>query len=668
MLDNYDDALKQVTVQKFVEENNRTPNLLELRRELLRARRRYPSLEEVGFAGHLITKPQFTSVSSASEENKNRRAVLLDAEIASQRTDHLWRALENTFRGTQGNLQMMKRKLHELESRVDNLLLLSGNTDIFVYGIEEDFVTQDKVDFSQTDASVEAGFVTIGRAGFGLVDMDQVRITHSTSAERGYIGSQNSSAISSLKEDDGEFWEHLVYTNYQQGRVTVTVDATLDVPQYVSEFRFTGVTSGLNSRVVATAFFSLDGRTFKACEPQEVTLGPTETCFNIGEDGVQKIRLMLSKEQFDNTTTVSGQYVYLFSLDSLKIYSRNYSTSAESTYVSGPYNIYDETGQEILFTKATCDVCVSQGEESAVSVYLSTDGVDWNSGAGSTDHGSAGIFSFADGTSTGAIVQLDASKALYALVESLSLVDLDLAHESLLNTAIPAEHATNVVRKTAKVKRNIVIEGTEDIVLGAVQGWGYNRSTSMYRTTAYVTNPAGMSIDLGHTSAFVNGLQSTGLVTLKQGYNVFETNASNWGEIPVGLYTLQDVRKEDPLYPYNHKYLLEGYPYADTFNGERVYLGVEEYFGELLTYVPPEIFASPDNATNYTIFTIDDTMDIPVFKVKVNKQDGTWANEKFSVDWTTNKRGSDTLWLKMILSSSTDYTSPVVTSIKVRVV
>lgn len=190
----------------------------------------------------------------------------------------------------------------------------------------------------------------------------------------------------------------------------------------------------------------------------------------------------------------------------------------------------------------------------------------------------------------------------------------------------------------------------------------------MYKTTIYITNPEGISIDLGNTSAYINGLRLSGKVLLQQGYSVFETAETNYLPVATGATKLSDLRKLDSLYPYNHKLLIEGYSYIDNFKGEQLYQGVDEYFGSLLTYVPPETFAIPENTNNYDIYTID-VIDIgSVFKVKVDKSNGTWQNETYDYSWSVGRSTSNQLWFKLILSSSEDYKSAVVSSVKVRVV
>ena len=60
------------------------------------------------------------------------------------------------------------------------------------------------------------------------------------------------------------------------------------------------------------------------------------------------------------------------------------------------------------------------------------------------------------------------------------------------------------------------------------------------------------------------------------------------------------INKND-LFPYNHKYLIEGYSYSKNFNGDKVYLGMDKCFASLMKYVPIEVFYMKRNNNNLDI-------------------------------------------------------------------
>lgn len=666
----YQNKLREKAVKKFVLENSRSPSPEELDFLLVSYYREYASVDEIGISGVDVAKPTYQESSSASTENKNRDAILSDLQAIQDRITGVTRLLEDSYRGFQGTVNRTRKLLNQVEGKVDNLLLLQGDVDVFVTGIEESFDTQEFIDLDKTTASIEAGYCTLGRTGLNVVDLDDARISSTAVAEKSYTNFFQNGANDSLKEDDGSVWEYMVYTKYKQGRVSVIVDIELDEPAYVGEVRFTAMPINVNNMTTATLFYSTDGKTYIPLEPVERALVKQENLFNLGIEGVQSVRLMLSKNTADNETVSKTEHIYLFALDSIKVYSDTYTSDKESIAIMGPYPMIDEEGNPVYFTKAILEACVIEGDETSASFFLSKDGVSWKD----VDHRgeSPNIANFTKGSSLGSEefinTELLSTSLLYEGETSGSrLVEADFATEALLNKSIAAEFVSSVQYKTISVKRNTV-DTSVDHVYGAPSGWNFDQETGLRSTTVYVSNPEGRKLDLGPTSAYVNGNLVSGLVSLKQGYSVFATAENNWVEIPSNIYSLIELRKEDPLYPYNHRYIIQGYDYPDVFADERVYNGVEEYFGSLLKYMPLEQFNAVDSEDAYDYFTIDDSIDNLYLKVKVNKTDSSWKDERFDADWSVQADQTNTIYVKAVLSSTETANSPIIEDFKVRVI
>jgi hypothetical protein len=186
----------------------------------------------------------------------------------------------------------------------------------------------------------------------------------------------------------------------------------------------------------------------------------------------------------------------------------------------------------------------------------------------------------------------------------------------------------------------------------------------------YVDSAEGKSIDVGPTSIRLNGSLRSGRVQLQHGYSVIATSDQNWREIPANVLNIDDLVDADPLYPYNHRYLVEGYNYTTGFSGERIYTGMDEYFGRLLQYIPPERFNALDGITvkEFGFFTVEEADGNLYFKIKVDKTDGSWRNEQFDVDWVTQADATSQIYVKAILSTSNVENTPVIEDFMVRVI
>jgi len=665
--ESYSKTLRRRAVQRFISENQRSPTDAELNQLFFKEKQAYPTVDIVGVSGFDLERPRFKGISSAGVENTNRIAMWDDATTLSERLDNLIQQLEDSHKGFYGTARRVGRLLDQTESRLDNLLLLNGAADAFTVGVEETFDTQVYVNHSLSNATVEAGYTTLGRTGYTPVDLDKLKLNATSAGTANIVGVRASSPISSLKKDDGTLWEYIVYTKEQQARVTLVITLELPEPTYVGDLRINGLPVSVNKKMTSSCFYSLDGSSWSALEPVEQQ-ATSEMSYQIGLDGVRKIQLTFSKDAADSTSPNKNSYMYIFSLDSIKMYADGFKPSRRSTLVCGPYDVIDDTGNPVFFTKATMSACVAEPDNTSVSFYLSQDGEDWVGVSHDADSGN--FISFGDGTSDQSLSFIDDSIASGAILEAVDgMEDVDFQTEAVLNTYVLADWTNYVPVNSFVIKRNVPVDRYAE-VLGVAAGWVFEESTQQYSTTLYVDDPDGRYLDLGDTSAHINGSLVSGLVFLPSGYTVFATSDSNWAEVSAGLTSVDALERADPLYPYNHRYLVEGYVYPDSFSGEEIYQGADQYFGKLMVYRSPEEFAysEPGDSLYYGMFTVEDGDENWYIKVKVDKTDASWLDEQYSPSWTVQSSETNQLYVKALLSTSDEGQTPRIDSFKVRVI
>jgi hypothetical protein len=184
----------------------------------------------------------------------------------------------------------------------------------------------------------------------------------------------------------------------------------------------------------------------------------------------------------------------------------------------------------------------------------------------------------------------------------------------------------------------------------------------------YVEAIEGRYLDLGNTGAYINGKLVAGTIHLPQGYHSFATSFTNWYEVPADITNAIDLEEQDPVYPFNHKLMIEGYDYPSGFEGEQLYIGVTEYFGSLLNYVTPERFNDPSNDGNLHVYTIEEYGGKLYFKIKITPSDSSWTRELVQPVYMLRLDDSNLLYIKAILRSDNLSVTPHINSIQVRVV
>lgn len=664
----YSQAIKKRVVKEFVATNKRSPTRNELRELIAEKNRVYGSIDQVGFSGFDIEIPGFRDRASASQENKNRNALFEDTSVLEQKIDNLLDDLENSHRGFMASVHRVSKLLESQEQRADNLLLLNSNVDVFVNGVEEVFDTQDYIVYPDTTASVENTYVTLGRSGYQKLDLSDYKITASAVGEKNILGQHSTSQVESLKEDDGNIWEYLVYSKYKQGSVSLFITIDLFEGEYVGDVKINMLPMEVNKKGTATLFYSMDGETYNTVEPAEQALAE-EMFFSVGLEGVKKLQLRIQKNAADSSTITKKQYVYAFVIDSISIYQDKFSLNQRSQLIAGPYPILDSVGNSISYTKAVLDACLRLPPGTGVNFFLSNDGSNWEPVSYKNDN--LRLVSFGNGAAEQSIAYIDDTKSATSIVqEVLGLEEIDFATEAVLNIYADEEFVSQIPKRSMVLKRNIVNATSGDELLGAVPGWVYDPQTRQYSTTVYVSSPEGRYVDIGPTTAYLNDVRVTGNVFIPKGYSVFKTSDKNWLPVPEDINTITQLKNQDPLYPYNHRYLISGYNYPLSFKGNKVYTGVEEYFGQLLEFLSPEEFAYLDESDSryWSSFTIENPDGNWYFKIKVNKTDASWINEQFSADWAVQNGPAQEIWVKAELTTNNSAVTPVIESYKVRVI
>lgn len=668
----YEKALKKRAVSDYIKENDRAPSKEQVFELMDQYRVLYPNLNDVGFSGIDTEKIGVKLPSSSAVENKNRDAFYDDMVVISEKSEELIELLEDSFRGFKATSTRCNKILNQVNLKLNNLLLLSGRTDAFVYGIEETFESQENIDLENSTVSVEVGYVTIGRVGYTKASLEEMNLFVSSFGTNPVQFTKSVSELNSLKSQDGTIWEYHVYTSNPMGKVICAIDMESEEEDgiYVGDVRLTGNPTNSNSIMTATLFYSVDGQTFSVVKPVEKEFEAGENQFSVGVDGVKALRLLLTKKAADDIPDdPNADCLYIFSLDSLEIFVDRYDEPklGASFLYAGPYNVLDEMGNPVYFTSATIagDVCCALPDGTSVSFYLSKDNSTWfpiNWKGESID-----IIRFEKTNPAGSFDYIDDSNSANALTDTPpSIAEIDYGEEAFCNLYITESFYDRFIQQTCVVKRNLPMAGTD--LYGISSGWFIDTETMQYRCSFIVESIEGRYINLGNTSAYLDGRLVSGTIHIAQGTHDFSTNYTNWYEVDSGILTAIDLEEKDPVYPFNHKFIVEGYEYASSFDGEQLYTGFDEYFGASLKYVTPEEFRGSENVGNLYIYTIENYDDELYFKVKIDPSDSSWTSEQIEISYLLRSNSSNTLYVKAALRTNDPSQTPHLNSFKVRVI
>lgn len=674
--DHYEIALRRRVILDYLEENKTTPSKEQVFELMQEGRAKYPNLDTAGFSAYDIQVPYFKKVSSSETHNTNRQATRDDVLVVGRKLNDLTRILEDGYRAFLCTTNKCDKLNSSIRSRLDNMLLLSGRTDVFVHGIEEVFDTSDYIDLENSTVEVNPGYVTLGHIKFIAEDISAARFHVTSYAPQGKISAHQKSSVQNLLYEDGSDWTYYIKTSYPVGPVSAIIEMELNPisgeGKYIGEVVVTGSPMSVNSETLLTAYYSLNGTDFTPVQPTGLRFTKGENTFYVGVDKVTHLRLVMSKRAADFEE--EGVHNYSFSVDSIQINSGKFTSEKESVLYAGPYYVVDDAGDAVNFSLATLahGTCCVIPEETSVSFFLSKDNETWIPASFTEE--SMRVVQFGSTTPANpSLIDGDAASTHSLITDILKTtpfnIDYELGKEALLNIYIPQVDADKFVYQNAVVKRNLRQGFDDKILYGVSSGWFANKKEQQYTTAVWIDQLDGQTINLGNTSAYINGKLVTGEVYLPYGYHTFTTNFTNWVSVSKDFTTVEELRANDPRYPFNHKLLIEGYPYVGAFRGEKVYGGVgRKNFGALLDYVTPERFHSPELDGDLFVYTIEEYNGNLFFKVKTDPNDGSWKEEEVELSYMLRLEESNALYIKAILRTRDTAISPNINQIQVRVI
>ena len=518
----------------------------------------------------------------------------------------------------------LQSRVDALKSRVDSLLLLKSQAAGFLSFVEDGFFSLEDVS-SDTTANVdtEAGEVTLSiDRSYAHEDVQGTQLnlrgaTVTWSMLEGgnlrYTMPIPGTGISHVLDDSNNVWgvevaslpTDSMRTAAQEGK-PVTGEMKITLPVAMAFSRVVVIMSEGNSgtATVASAQYSQDGYTWSNLEDRIPTLSGTGNFvwrFPLIE--AKFLKFVFSKAAPDEEEGAGGRYV--FGVQQVKLFSELFEVEEEGKILASETRLPTISGTSVPFGRCSLEVCEDVPPDTSIEYSLrafdGTTFTPWarviplNREAGpDTTTIQTPVSPIVDFTAP-AIQDSDDSEALFN--DDLEPGNLNILRTegtdtltyrfddpnlTVANFFIPS---SDEVLSDLVFLRNVGFPAgkfplvSEDLLVGEVPcGWGLD-GEGTYFCEFQIKDPGGRQVDFGENIAFVDGRPLSGSVPIGPGWHTFRTNRSNWlslsGSAPT---TLDELKAADPLYPHNHKYVIEGYTYPSTFQAEEnVYVGMDNY-------------------------------------------------------------------------------------------
>ena len=655
------------------------------------------------------------SNASASLIETIKSAVDDDVSILTRETYRIADKSKRLYDRCVAEINRLEAKAAKLEQRIDSLLLLSKDTLGFFAFVGDVFVDMNSIDTDNTtaDINLKENTVTIGTdrsnavdsSGGSLIDLSnltELDVSFSPISRRSstaYFTTNEDNSLSKIFHPENSSWVGKVVDS-QSGSMICELKANISPSKdiYISRvaFNYKGSNSTGNSTV--TLQYSVDGYNWNLVPSNTATKSLSGNMhWRFPKTAMRYVKFIFMKPAPDNDNNE-----YIFAADSVRFYGQTYKTDGNNIFISKSLSQLDKNKNPILFSKAALLTCQDTPIGTSIDYYISAskDNSNWTNWFAIAPVSSSvtsypkvinitGV-DWKDNEDETTTTLLDTSVASDGLSQKYIVRDFDSNFTGyrfkstdfgVVNTAISIskDEDPNPIGNSVVVWRNVRDRTTYpdlNTVRNVARGWGL--SGSKYSCFFEVIKSDGLVIDFGSSPCELDGKVVTGIVNISSGVHKFSTKSDFWYDIsedidnlPNSIETEESLQALDPLYPYNHKYLIEGFPYADSFKGEKKYKGTDisaEFY-----CIKTSLFELENNINELGYFSIRGVGDEenPTLSVvlRYNSYNSDYANELCTVRWRSGESDATMykyIKLKALLSTENTDISPALEAYRIK--
>jgi hypothetical protein len=644
----------------------------------------HPNLEEPVSKTADFSVDRGTS-SSASKIQEIAEIVSQDVGVVTREIYKLVGDSGRFYDRWSAEMKRLSGVARKLEQRVDSLLLLTEDTLGFFAHVGDVFADLSKVDTDNTTARVNVyeGDVSLNPGRNDLIDGSggaMINITGLTENDVSFVPLTKTPGIAYFTTNDDNALHNIFMTDNSTwvGRVISSGGemvcelkahiASEDLEISKVSFEFTGPTT---TKATVSLQYSADGYTWNLVPTAEATkMLVRNMSWTFPLTTIRWLKFIFRKHAPDNP---SNEYV--FSASHMKVFGNIYDDSTGDIFVSTSQQALNTEEEPILFSLVALDVCQDIPTNTGIDHYVSAskDGNTWTDWTSISPSDSEDILS-------PKIINLGGSDWKDNKVESETTrlddtVDLDGISQMKLvrtfnNSSLPGLLGYRFKDDSfAVVNTAIVISGDEDpdpignsvvvwrntrykdtdyypdttLVRGVQRGWGLDGG--QYSCFFEVVSSDGVVLDFGDRKCTLDDQEVSGVINVPTGVHKFSTESENWFDISDGINALpsgivsteEQLKAIDPLYPYNHKLIIEGFPYltGTQFKGERIYRGTDisaEFYTKKVS-----LFDLENNVDTYGYFAVrgvgNESNPTLAVVSRFDASNPDYSNELFLVKW-----------------------------------
>lgn len=355
-------------------------------------------------------------------------------------------------------------------------------------------------------------------------DFDVFMTNGSNAGLQAAPGSQFRNAVA---DDDG-FWLQRVTSEDDRAK-TLTFQVDMRQELVVSRITFEPLGQDEEGSYITRVLGSANGVNWRELSGKRRTTTRTEEVAGLAAK-MRYVRVEMTREKPSYQLTDSrGTFVFEFGLQNFRVFETGYFPTGQ--FVSKPIRFENTLGVAQQINRVSIEVYEEKPPGTDITYYIARNESDLSS-----------------------VIRIVPGQEL--ILSSVESIDTDAkvrsrfnSSHALINVSVPS----TVLPESIQFFRNTLQDGV--VIDGVPAGW--RLENSYYNCVFEVTDE--FEINLGINFAFIDGKKVNGIQTIQPGIHTFRTHETNWAEAT--------SENQDPLFPYNHKLIIEGLRDSDTYVG-----------------------------------------------------------------------------------------------------
>lgn len=628
---------------------------------------------------------------------------------------------------------ILEKRLIDLEERIDDLLLLIQDVNPQQGIIVDNFTDLSLIDKDLTDVDVDLKTTT---AQLGATNTSTTRVflnnldlasdvsfkVRTTVDFLSRVDTQEADITFPFSQETKSWWTSITMKSVKPVTCEYTVKLG-DDPVNISKIFLDIHDSVEASPLIVTPLYSTDNINFSQLPSNTFTQEVRDVAvFQFSEVSAKWVKFILIKQGPDLSSSNATTFSYQFGFKEISFFAEAFSDETQQQLISQPLYILDNDNNPLEFEKLTLETCERIETNTNIRYFITTSNDSTVPVNSSTVWSPIGPINRSETIYPQILTVGDIDEATIENIIPVQYNDMDgnfyiisedgngdvqatsyvssgikytlkNSNDRILNHHIKDQAYTGsggtaiqINERSMQLFRNVGEQGLDpstDTVREIQRGWRFE--DPYYICTIEINNPEGMTIDVGDYPIIIDNVPYTNTVdnlvlTGQYGDNTgihrVKVHKSRWKHVTTNANTLAALKVADPLYPYNHKMLIEGYQYGSSYpdTSPKVYTGVDLFAEVLMTKVSPFDIYNNIQEDNYNVFALDkdapgthgNSKPTKVILLKVDEDDSDMLNEKFVLKFTRINQLKKYLRLRADFSTSDTKITPALHAYKIK--